>query len=85
MSRINRMHGLLAYWIDPCATVDDQGNEIEVDVLNVVHEDDAFEDKIYAQLCYLVPDYTYELSEDQSHWITKFSIPVDNHTDLLLI
>jgi hypothetical protein len=85
MSRINRMHGLLAYWIDQCASVDEKGNEIEVDVLYVVHEDDAFEDKIYQQLCYLVPDNSEEISEDGSHWVTKFNIPVNNCTDLIII
>lgn len=72
IENIKSMEGLLEFNIEPGYWQDEDGNEVPVKLIIILHTFDAFNDPIYDELCELYPVNNDEYEDDEEYYTSTF-------------
>jgi hypothetical protein len=72
IENIKLIEGLIEYSIEPGYWQDEEGNEVEVKLIIILHTFDAFNDPIYEELCELYPENTDEYEDEEEYYTSTF-------------
>jgi hypothetical protein len=72
IEKIQSMEGLLEFNIESGYWQDEDGEEVQVNLIIILHTFDAFNDPIYDELMDLYPENTDEFDRDEEVYTSTF-------------
>ncbi len=72
IENIESMEGLLEYSIEPGYWQDEDGEEVPVKLIIILHTFDAFQDPMYGVLEALYPENTDEYEDEEEYYTSTF-------------
>lgn len=72
IENIKSMEGLLEFSIEPGYWQDEDGDEVAVNLIIILHTFDAFNDPIYQSLLDMYPENTDEYEDEEEYYTSTF-------------
>lgn len=72
IENIKLIKGLLEFSIEPGYWQDTTGNEVQVNLIIILHTFDAFNDPIYESLLDIYPENTDEYEDEENYYTSTF-------------
>jgi hypothetical protein len=72
IKKIKSINGIIDYSIEPGYWQDEDGNEVEVNLIILTHSFDSFKDSFYDELMYLYPENNEEYEDEEDCYISTF-------------
>lgn len=72
IENIKSMEGLLEFSIEPGYWQDEDGEEVQVNLIIILHTFDAFQDPIYESLLEIHPENTDEYEDEEEYYTSTF-------------